>query len=569
MPAHDKEPKSAPEQHSDDAARHTLALNPLIGLGTHDFVEAAKTVFTAVVKQPEVAVGQWLKFMGDVGKIVTGNAEDRPVQQGDKRFADPAWKSSRLHHAVLQSYLAWADAVSAYVDKVDLDAHDRARARLLAGVLVDALAPTNALFGNPGALKKLVDTGGDSLWSGLKNYLSDLVENGGMPSQVDTRPFHVGKNLAITPGAVVFRDKMFELIQYRPVTAEVWRRPIIITPPQINKFYSLDLTPEKSLVHFLLSEGFQVFCISWRNPKPQHRDWGLDDYVDSVAQAVDVACKLTGSDDASMMGACSGGITSCAYAAREAARGSSRLKSLTLAVCTLDPSTADETAFGSLITPFTIEAARESSKKKGVLDGRELAKVFAWMRPNDLIWNYWVSNYLLGNAPPAFDILFWNNDTTSLPARLHSDYLDLVTLNPFRNPGALKLSGTPIDISKVSFESYVVAGVTDHITPWKSVYQTARLLGDATTFVLSNAGHLQSLLNPPGNPKATYAAGVANVAEPEAFANAAEKSSGSWWKHWGGWLAERSGEKTPAPSNVGSAEFPAREPAPGTYVFNA
>ena len=191
------------------------------------------------------------------------------------------------------------------------------------------------------------------------------------------------------------------------------------------------------------------------------------------------------------------------------------------------------------------------------------------MRPNDLIWNYWVSNYLLGNTPPAFDILYWNNDTTSLPARLHSDYLDLVTLNPFRNPNALMLSGTPIDMGKVSVDTYVVAGVTDHITPWKSVYQTARLLGDSTTFVLSNAGHLQSLLNPPGNPKATYATGVVNVADADAFAATATKSGGSWWNNWSAWLAERSGDKKAAVPTLGSAEFPARESAPGTYVFNA
>ena len=190
------------------------------------------------------------------------------------------------------------------------------------------------------------------------------------------------------------------------------------------------------------------------------------------------------------------------------------------------------------------------------------------MRPNDLIWNNWVSNYLMGAAPPAFDILYWNNDSTSLPARLHSDFLDLISVNPFHNPGAMELSGTPIDIGKVAVDAFVVSGVTDHITPWKSVYQTARLLGDKTSFVLSNAGHLQSLLNPPGNPKATYGFGVARFAEPDAFASAADKRAGSWWSQWGEWLAERSGEKTPAPGALGNDEFPPREAAPGSYVFN-
>ena len=207
---------------------------------------------------------------------------------------------------------------------------------------------------------------------------------------------------------------------------------------------------------------------------------------------------------------------------------------------------------------------------RGVLDGRDLAKVFAWMRANDLIWNYWVNNYLLGNAPPAFDILYWNSDTTSLPARLHSDYLDLININPFRHPGSLTISGTPVDMGKVKLDAYVVAGSTDHITPWKSVYQTARLLGgETTTFILSNAGHLQSLLNPPGNPKATFVLGHANTPDAEAFAASATKQSGSWWTHWSQWLSTRSGDKIEAPSSLGNAEFPPGQAAPGTYAFNA
>jgi polyhydroxyalkanoate synthase len=268
------------------------------------------------------------------------------------------------------------------------------------------------------------------------------------------------------------------------------------------------------------------------------------------------------------MGACSGGITSSAYAGWLAARGESKIKNLILAVCTLDTSTAGDTTFGPLITPETVEAARNSSSLRGVLDGQELAKVFAWMRPNDLIWNYWVNNYLLGNAPPAFDILFWNSDTTSLPAQLHSDYLDLIYTNPFRNAGGLSICGTPIDMRRVKIDTYVVAGVTDHITPWKSVYQTARILGDDTTFILSNAGHLQSLLNPPGNPKATFVTGMASQPHADAFMETAEKHTGSWWVHWSEWLSKRSGEKVAAAADLGNAEFRPGEPAPGTYVFN-
>ena len=553
---------------ADQAAKHTLALNPMVGLRSSDFVDAAQVVFKAAIGQPQVAVKQWLSFVGDLGKVVVGDSS-RSIEPGDKRFNDPAWKTSGLHQKLLQGYLAWGKALHAFVDEANLSAPDRARARLMSDLLVDALSPTNGLVSNPAALKKLIDTGGESLWSGLKNYLEDLVRNGGMPSQVDAKPFQLGKNIATTPGAVVLRTEMFELIQYKPMTGEVWARPLLIVPPQINKYYSLDLSPDKSMIQFLLREGVQVFCISWRNPTAKQRDWGLASYIEGVDEAVDAVRQIAGCADVSLMGACSGGITSSAYAAWQAARGEPKVSNLILAVCTLDPSTIDDTTLGALITPQTVEAARQASQLQGVLDGRDLAKVFAWMRPNDLIWNYWVNNYLLGNAPPAFDILFWNSDTTSLPARLHSDYLDLINVNPFRNPGALTISGTPVDMGKVKLDAYVVAGLTDNITPWKAVYQTARILGDETTFVLSNAGHLQSLLNPPGNPKATFVSGPANSPAADDFAANATKHSGSWWTHWSQWLSTRSGDKVEAPGSLGAEQFPPAEPAPGTYVFNA
>src|SRR5271165_4048583 len=383
---------------AEEAVKHTLALNPMVGLRGRDFVDAAQTVFKAAIGHPQIAVKQWFSFMGDLGKIVAGESA-RAAQPGDKRFNDPAWKTSAVHRALLQSYLAWGEGVNAFVEKLDLGRQEKARAKLISQIFVDALAPTNTLVSNPAALKKLVDSGGESLWSGLKNYIGDLVSNGGMPSQVDTTPFELGKNIATTPGAVVFRNEILELIQYKPVTPEVWQRPLVITPPQINKFYSLDLSPEKSMVRFLLSQGIQVFCISWRNPTAEQRDWGLDTYIEGLDAAIDATRQITGSADVSLMGACSGGITSTAYVAWQAGKGESKVKNLVLAVCTLDPSTVEDTVLGTLITPGTVEAARQASRLRGVLDGRELAKVFAWMRPNDLVWSYWVNNYLLGNAP--------------------------------------------------------------------------------------------------------------------------------------------------------------------------
>jgi polyhydroxyalkanoate synthase subunit PhaC len=550
----------------EDQARNTLALNPLVGLRGKDLADSANLIFKALATEPMVAANQWLAFLGEVGKIMAGES-DRAPAAGDKRFGDAAWKTSGLHKRLLQTYLAWGAAVDKFVDGTSLSAMDKQRARLFASILVDAIAPTNHLVTNPAALRQAVDTGGESLWRGFKHFVDDLAHNGGLPSQVDKSGFKVGGNLATTPGAVVFRNDVLELIQYAPMTPNVRRRPIIYAPPQINKFYSLDLAPDKSLVQYMLKNGFQFFAVSWRNPKPEQRHWGLDTYVAALDAATDAAIAITGSEDVTMLGPCSGGITTSAYVASLASRSQHKVKNVTLLVCVLDLTTEVDTPLMSLVTPETMNAAKEASRLRGVLEGEDLARVFAWMRPNDLIWNYWVNNYLLGASPPAFDILYWNADTTRLPARLHGDYIDLYFTNPFVKANKLKLNGAAIDMSRVKADAYVVGGVTDHITPWKGVYRSAQIYGEDVTFVLSNSGHLQSLLNPPTNPKASFVTGLAKAPNADAFLAQGEKKSGSWWPHWREWLSERSGEEVPAPAKVGDDRHPAGAPAPGTYVF--
>ena len=553
---------------SDQAARHTLALNPLVGVRGKDLFDSAGILIKAMVNEPRVAVAQWLSFLGELTDIVSGKSERAP-QPGDKRFSDSTWTNSMLHNRLLKAYLAWGAAVENFVTHSSLSAVDKQRASLLTTILIDAFAPTNAFMTNPAAMRKLLDTGGDSLLKGSKNYVEDLLKNGALPSQVDTSAFKVGQNLATTPGSVIFRNELIELIQYAPTTPTVRQRPLVITPPQINKYYALDLSPDKSLVRFLLDGGIQTFAVSWRNPTVEHRDWGLDTYIAALDQAVDAVRDITGADDISMMGSCSGGITSVAYLAVYGAAKEQKIRNLVLAVCMLDTSAVGDSSFGSLITPETMHAAKAASRLRGVLDGHDLARMFAWMRPNDLIWNYWVNNYLLGNAPPAFDILYWNADTTRLPARLHGDYIDLYFTNPFVNPGRLTLNGVTVDMSKLrgKVDSYVVGGVTDHITPWKVAYKSACILGDNTTFVLSNSGHLQSLLNPPTNKKASYTIGAINPAGPDAFASSAERRQGSWWLDWRDWLHKRSGEEIDAPQSLGDGRHPTIAPAPGTYVF--
>jgi polyhydroxyalkanoate synthase subunit PhaC len=551
---------------SEQASKNTLALNPLVGIRAEDLIESANVFFRAIVNEPKVAAEQWLSFLGELGTIVSGKSERAP-KSGDKRFSDSTWKESRLHSGLLKAYLAWGEAVDGFVDKTSLTQIDKARAHLITEILIDALAPTNVMVTNPAAVRRFLDTGGRSLWHGLKNYFDDLTKNGGMPSMVDTSAFKVGENLATTAGAVVLRNELLELIQYTPTTAKVWKRPLVVTPPQINKYYALDLSPDKSLVRFLLESGIQTFAVSWRNPTPANREWGLDTYVAALDQAVDAAREITGCEDITMMGSCSGGITSTAYFATLGSEADKKIRNMVLAVCLLDPNSAEESAFGCLITPEIMRAAKQTSRLRGIVDGHDLARMFAWMRPNDLIWNYWVNNYLLGNQPPAFDILYWNADTTRLPAGLHGDYLDLYFTNPFVNARKVKLNGKAIDMTKVSADSYVVAGVTDHITPWKGVYKTAQIMGEGTTFVLSNSGHLQSLLNPPTNPKASFAIGKINSAGPDAFLGTAEKRKGSWWLDWRDWLHARSGEEIAAPTSLGSNSHPIMEQAPGTYVF--
>jgi polyhydroxyalkanoate synthase len=549
----------------DRAAQNTLAANPLVGVRGRDIFDSARALLGHVIGNPGAAAKQYLAFLGELGRIATGGSALAPDPK-DKRFADPAWKESAAYRALAQAYLAWGGALNRFVDEASMDKRDAERARFVVSLLVDALAPTNSFVGNPAALKKLVDTGGASLLHGLENFVGDLAKNGGLPAQVDTRNFAVGRNLATTPGAVVFRTSVMELIQYRPMTDEVHHRPLLIAPPQINKFYVFDLVPEKSIVRLALEGGLQTFAISWKNPTAAESEFGLDTYVAALEEAVDVMREITGSEDVNIWGSCSGGITTSAFLAHLAARGEAKVHSATVAVCLLDMAVAQDTTAGIFVTPESILAAKNASRLAGVVEGRELARMFAWMRPNDLIWNYWVNNYLLGNAPPAFDVLYWNNDTTRLPARLHADFLDLIETNPYVNPGRLHLRGTPLDMRRVNMDSYVVAGVSDHITPWQGCYNTAKLYGERSTFVLSNSGHIQSLLNPPGNPKAAFWAGPAREPDAQAWLDRAQKNAGSWWPHWLAWIKARSGA-TLTPPAIGSADYAQLDEAPGRYVM--
>jgi polyhydroxyalkanoate synthase len=463
-----------------------------------------------------------------------------------------------------QAYLVENNAVHRVIDEVELDSKSRARAHFATSLATEALAPTNFLLTNPDALAKAVQTRGQSLLAGARNLAHDVRHNGGMPSQVDTRPFEVGRNLAVTPGQVVHRSDVFELIQFDEATTKVHRRPLVVVPPQINKYYITDLAPGRSLVESTVAAAIPYFTMSWRNPTPDQRDWNLDTYAAACLEAIQVACDITGSDDANTVGLCAGGVTLAALLGHLAASGESQLvNSATFLVAGLDTTT--ETTATSLMSRRAVEAARARSLRDGVLAGEDMARVFAWLRPNDLVWNYWVNNYLLGQNPPAFDILYWNGDTTRLPAGLHSDFLDLYLTNGLAE-GTLEVLGTPVDLAKVDCDSFVVAGYTDHIIPWNGAYRTTQLLGGDNRFVLSNGGHIQAILNPPGNPKASYLTSGSLPATAEEWRAGATQETGSWWTLWHDWLRERSGTTRAKRARAGNATHRPLEPSPGRYV---
>jgi len=550
----------------EQAAQHTLAANPMVGVRGQDIIDTAGALLGRLISNPSIVAGPYLSLLSEIGRVATGTSTLAPDTR-DRRFADPAWNDSAPYRALAQCYLAWSGAVDRLIDAAQLEARDADRARFVASLLVDAMAPTNSLAGNPAAWKKFIATGGASFAQGLQNFVTDLGRNGGLPAQVDSDKFAVGANLATTAGSVVYRDEVMELIQYRPLEERVHRRPLLIAPPQINKFYVFDLVPEKSIVRFALEGDLQTFAISWKNPTPAESHFGLDTYVGAMEKAVDVMRDITGSADVNIWGSCSGGIVMSAFLANLAARGEAKVHSATVAVCVLDMAVAQNTTAGMFVTPESIAAAKSSSRLAGVVEGRELARMFAWMRPNDLIWNYWVNNYLLGNAPPAFDVLYWNNDTTRLPAQLHADFLDLIASNPFVNAGRIEVRGVPLDMRHIDMDSYVVAGITDHITPWQGCYKTAKLYGERSTFVLANSGHIQSLLNPPDNPKAFFWTAAAREAEPQVWLEQATRQTGSWWPHWLAWIKARSAETMPAAPALRGAQDAPLDPAPGRYVM--
>lgn len=552
-----------------EAADMPNALSPLVGLSRHDVLSAVGAILGGAVRSPFRVMQHMGSFGREMVDIVTGGATLEPDPK-DRRFTDAAWRENFLYRRLAQTWMALGKETQDFINGLEMSDVDRARALLVAGIAVDAVAPTNALIGNPAAIKKAIDTGGASILRGLKNLVTDLRHNGMMPSQVDKTPFKVGENLATTKGEVVFKTDMLELIQYAPRTEQVFEIPLLIVPPQINKYYVMDLDPPKSLIRYLLKQGHQVFVVSWRNPQSPQSHWGLETYVGELVGAIDVVLQVAKVKKLNVSGGCSGGITTATLLSHLAAEKKPVVNAVTFMVCVLDPKQTDSD-FGVLVTRRGIEMARRRSAKKGVLSGADLGRTFAWLRPNDLIWNYVINNYLLGLDPPAFDVLFWNADATNLSASLMGDFLTLYETLAFSNPGTVEMAGHTIDLTKVTADLFILGGVTDHITPWKATYRSTQLFGSKdVTYVLSQSGHMQAILNPPTNPKAKYFIQSKKGKLPataDEWLQGTQEVKGSWWPLWAEWVQARAGKKKPAPQTLGSEAHPPTDPAPGLYVI--
>jgi len=520
---------------------------------------------TSMLAQGSVVGHEAKTLAEELIRIGRGQSEVEP-KRGDGRFRDPAWQENPLFHRLEQVYLATCQASDNLVDTLEQKDWSHAqKARFLMGIVTSTVAPTNLIISNPAALKKARDTRGVSLAKGFGNWLSDVRGHGGMPSMAKPGVLQVGRDLAVTPGGVISRDEVAEIIQYTPTTEQVYERPTLVIPPPIGRFYFLDLGPGRSFAEYTVSRGVQTFMLSWRNPTKEQADWSIDTYAQRILSAIDDVREVTGCEDVNIIGFCAGGILNTVVLNHLAALGDTRVHAASYAVTLLDWS--GNNPIGAFQAAPVISFAKWNSRRNGVIDAATMATAFTWMRPNDLVWNYWVNNYLLGQDPPVFDILSWNADGTNLPAKLHAQFLDIFAENNMVEPGATEYLGTPLDLSTIKVPTFVMGALNDHLTPWRGTYRTTELTSGPATFVLSNAGHIAALVNPPGNPKASYFVGRREgVVDADTWREKAKQKTGSWWEAWATWTTKHSGAEVAAPKKLGSKAQPVLTEAPGLYV---
>jgi polyhydroxyalkanoate synthase len=482
----------------------------------------------------------------------------------DFRFRDPTWSDNITYHGALQLYLLTAQLIRDLVAAADLEVPERAKAEFAAGILADAVAPTNFPLGNPRAIKRAFETGGTSIVRGTRNFVRDMARNDGWPSQVDTSSFELGRNLAATRGRVVFRNELIEVLQYEPRTAEVFERPLVVIPPWINRYYIADLAPGKSLVEWAVDHGHTTFAISFRNPDESMRDVSFDDYLRlGPLTAIDVVREITGSESVNTLSICLGGTMTAMCLAYLDACGDRLVHSSTLLNCAVDYEGAG--VVGAVFTdPGTLESLTRRMERHGYLPGKDIARTFDLLRANDLVFRYVIDGWLLGESPPPFDLLAWNADSTNLPGRAHAEFVKRAYLENALAHDEYVALGERLMISEIGTDSYVVAGVDDHIVPWTVSYRTTQLFKGPVRFVMTSGGHIAGIVNPP-SPKVRLWTNEALPRDPHEWREGATEHRDTWWNDWSSWLAERGGELRAAP-DMGSASHPAVGDAPGDYV---
>ncbi|HKW36764.1 MAG TPA: class I poly(R)-hydroxyalkanoic acid synthase [Burkholderiales bacterium] len=492
-----------------------------------------------------------------------GGQPDSARDSDDRRFSSPEWRRDPWFDYLRRSYLINSQILVEWVEALDIDAPAKERLRFVARQFADAMCPANFAATNPEVLRLALETKGESLARGIRQLTEDVHK--GRISTTDESRFEIGRNVAVTEGAVVFENDLIQLIQYRPLTDTVFRRPLVMIPPCINKYYVLDLQPDNSLVRYALQQGHGVFMVSWRNVEKDlgHLTW--DDYVESVLEALDVARSISGSGSVNALGFCVGGTLLGVALAVASARGETSVESATFLASMLDFSDTGE--IGLFIDEPSVELREASIGKGGIMPGRDLALVFSALRANDLVWPYVVNNYLKGKSPDAFDLLYWNADSTNLPGPMYCWYVRNTYLeNKLREPGGASVLGVPVDFGKIAVPAYVLATREDHIVPWRTAYRTTQLLGGDARFVLGASGHIAGVVNPASRNRRSYWTGTHQHAEADVWFSAAAEKSGSWWADWIDWLGRHGGKRAKARARLGSSRFKPGERAPGTYA---
>ena len=540
--------------------------------------DAAQHLGSRLAADPTPLVGAWRNLAVSWTQLFCyGSArmlglDTEPVAQpneADRRFRDRAWNDIPWFDVVKQAYLVNARAFTSLPGRVaGLDERSRTKLEFAARQVADAVAPTNFFPTNPEAQRAAFESGGTSVWNGLRHFLRDLDTETGRLEIPMCAPdaFVIGETVATTPGKVVFQNELMQLIQYAPSTATVRRRPLLLVPPWMNKYYVMDLRPESSMVRWLVDQGHTVFVISWVNPDSSFADRGFDDYLlDGPFAALEAIEQATGEREVNAVGYCLGGILLCALAAWLRERGDTRLASTTYLATMIDFS--DAGAVGVFIDEEGLPALESAISARGYLSGQQVADTWRSVRANDLVWSFYANRYLLGKEPPALDILFWNCDPTNMPAAMHTFFMrNMYVENRLREPGGLTLAGEAIDVTRIETPTYVLSTLDDHIAPWKTTYETTQLIAGAVEFVLGASGHIAGVINPPAKRKYGYRTSSGTPDSPDAWLASAQEHDGSWWPHWDRWLARFGGGEVPA-RTPGDGALAAIEEAPGSYVM--